>query len=463
MTLNYDTILGSLSGLLMVGYFPHVTSMVQERGTPTMKNIGWDDSLATQGSNFMKIEVGAADSGRPSAHILGDFGTPNKSRTAQLEYKYLPNSTDPQAQEFRVINTAARINAAEMDSVMNGNQTLDDLAARAMNQAVDSLNMAPSFMVHSDKNGGLGTVGVKKDFALGYGAAGTYTSGATSATLTLSGHSIGAFKRDLIIDIYNGDSMVADNLRIIRMDPINDAVMVEITTDSTVANLDSIAATHTIYRSGAKGVGFACAFNEIVKTDYSGDSSSPWMRLDRTLPANSIYVPEHIHRLGETTSKQVEITDLSALADSMEPYIDGDNNRPTYRDYMGTRMLQTLRDNTDDSQIRVVDGSTDNGTRKVGASKIVFTHPVLGDIELEGDPCAREDRMLLVPDGVVKFKAAGNKEMRVFPGENGVWGRVPGANANGAGTKEWKFEADKVMTMVCSRFDQIAASVKLTA
>lgn len=464
MTPNYDRLLGSLSGLLMVGYLPYVTSMVMERGTPTMRNIGWEDNIATQGSNFLRIDVGAADSARPNSHVNGDFGGVNKSRTAQLEFLYKPDIEDPDAQEWRAINTGARITAADMDSVSNGNQTLDDLAQRAINQAVDSLNMGPSFMVHSDKTGRLGTVatGGKKAAALSYTNASAYSNGATTATLKISEHSIGAFKRDMIIDTYTGSTLSANALRIIRIDPVNDAIVVEATTDTTASNLDSIAAADVIYRSGAKGIGFACAFNEIVKTDYSGDSSSPWLRKDRTTAANYIYVPEHIARMGET-AKEVEITDLTQLGDSMEPLMDGDGNAQTYHAYMGPRMLQTLRENADDSQLRVVMGETDGGTRKVGASKIVFTHPTLGDIELEGDPSAREDRILLTPEGVFKFWAAGSKEMRVFTGQNGMWDRVEGNNANGGGTKEWKFEADKVMTLLCNRFDKIGASLNLTA
>lgn len=461
-TPSYDRILGSLSGLLMVGYLPYVSSMVMERGTPTMKNIPWEESLATQGSNFLRIDVGAADSARPSAHVNGDFGGVNTSRTAQLEFLYKPDVLDSDAQDWRAINTGARITAADMDNVANGQETTDDLAVRAINQAVDSLNYGPSFMVHSDKTGSLGAVDAKKAAALSWTNAGVYST-ATTATLKIgTEHSIGAFKRDMIIDTYTGATMSADSLRIIRVDPVNDALVVEITSDSTVTDLDAITAADIIYRSGSKGIGFACAFNEIVKEDYSGDSSSAWLRKDRTLSANYIYVPEHIARMGET-AKQAEISDLTVLGNSMEPFVDAEGMQKAYHAYMGPRMLQTLRDNADDSQIRVVDGETDGGVRKVGSQKIVFTHPTLGDIELEGDPSAREDRMLLNPDGCFKFWAAGSKEMRTFTGQNGVWDRVEGNNANGGGTKEWKFEADKVMTLICTDFSKVAASLNLTA
>lgn len=465
MTLPQDSLLTTLSALLMTGYFPGIVSMIRERGTPTMQAIGTHDTLANYGSNIFRYEVGMSDSARFGAHIQRDFGSPRTGRAASLDYYYDPDEQNPQTQDFRGVDVVAHISNADLEQTRNATE-MYNLAQRITKNAFNTLNEAPSYLIHSDKTGRLGTVSAKLDFdSAAYDGASSYTSGATTAWIQVGEHSIGAYKRDMVLETRNtSGALTASEIKVIRVDPINDAIAVQITDKSAAAgtsNLNSIAATDIIYRAGEYNAGFPCAINEICKTDYSGDSSSNWMRKDRLAADNAIFLPEALYRSG-ASSKEVEIEDLDELGNAYEAVWSKDNHDPL-KLIGGLRLIQTLRRNADENAIRVVTVTDSNGERRTGKSRYVHTHPHLGDIEIEGDPTARDDRLILMPRDSIKMMYAGMKGMKVFTNQHGIFDRIDGVNASGGGSKNFKLEASAVMTPVVKDFSQFGAAFNLTA
>ena len=466
MTLPQDSILTTLSGILMTGYFPGLVSMVQEHGTPTMQMIGTMDELANMGSNIVRYEVGASDSARAGAHIQRDFNAPRKSRSATLDFYYDPDNTNPQAQEFRGFDVSTHISRSDMIQARNGNG-MYKLVDRNVKHFFSTLNEAPSFLLHSDKSARIGTVTGKKALGTTYAGAGTYSSGATSATILIGEHSIGAFKRDMVLDIYNASGvLVAGEVRVVRVDTVGGALGIQTTELSAgkgTDNLNSIAATNVIYRADEKDQGFACAINEIVKESYAGDAASNWMRKDRLQADNLIFVPEALNRAGED-DKEIDIEDLDDLANAYEV-----NNKVSadelgkLRYIAGQKLTQTLRRNAMDSTLSVepVGGGDDH---KSGIKRYVHTHPVMGDIPIEGDPTAREDRIILAPMDNIKFMYAGKKGPEVLSGTSGnIFERIPGTNAANGGSKDYRAEATFTMTPVVQEFSKFGATFNLTS
>lgn len=459
------SLLTDLSDLLMTSYFPGIVDMVRERGTPTMQMIGTESELANMGSNIRRYGVGYADTARAGAHIQRDFKTPNSGRSAKIDYYYDPDDLNPQNQDFRGIDVVAWISNADLEQSKNATEQFN-LADRITRNAFNSHNETPSFLIHSDKTGRLGVVSGKRDAdAAAYDATTTYTSGSTIAFIQVGEHSIGAYKRDMVLDFYNTSGVLtAAAVKVIRLDTVNDAVIVQITDQSATrgtSNLNSIAATDIIYRSEEKDQGFPCAINEICKEDYSGDSSSNWMRKNRLAADNMIFLPEALYRSG-ASDKEVEIEDLDELGNAYEAVWNKDPNK-ALKLVTGLRLSQTLRKNADDNAIRVVPVTDANGERRTGQSRYVHTHPHLGDIEIAGDPTAREDRMILMPADNIKMMYAGRKGMKVFTNQHGIFDRVQGSNAGGGGSKDFKLEASSVMTPVVEDFSQFGCAFNLTA
>ena len=467
----HDLYLESLSELVMENYLGDPISLIQRRGSPTMQFLSVHDRKLQQGSNPIRFYIGAHDSVRVGYDVQRNFHKASKGRTAKLDVKFDPTASNKLDTDVRGLDGVAEITKSDLDEAVNGTgDEMVNLGEDFVSQVTNDLNSRGTWLFHSDQTGAIGNIatGGKKAKALSFGNAANYSNGAKAATLKLSGVSRGRFPRDMLIDIYDGNTLTADALRIIRT-TVDDVIVVETTDESTVANLDSVAAGNTLYRTGDKelGAGMPGALNEVMRETIptTGDS---WFRKDRFLTENMHYVPENKLRAGSSfASKQVELQDMTDAVNQIEGvYGQFGDNIPDYKFITGLRLAQQLREDGDSQSVRVIPGDTQDGSRRTGVgSKVVHTTAAIGDVEIVGDHFAAEDRMILMPSDAIQIgqTAAGGIDVMTGNEGRGVFSRADSNSQNSGGSKDYKFEATMNMTFIPTRVIDMVGVFNLTA
>ena len=462
---GYDTLLGSLADVVRDNeLLDQPIELMQRFGSPTMSFIQRQERNLQQGSNPIRFYLGGHDSVRTKVNAQANFHAPSKARSAQLDVKFVPNTDDPDDTDVRTFNGVARITQADMDEVLNGRDHEVDFAERFLSQANADINNRATFLFHSDKSGAIGEIdtGGVLDEALSFDEASSYTNGSTSATIKIKGMSKGRFPRDMLIDIYDGDVLSADALRIVRV-AHGDTIVVEATEDTTVSNLDLVDAGDKVYRTGDKDSGAPGALNEVIKESYSSGES--WFRLDRTQAANMHYVPEVRLRAG-LSDEMVNLSHLTDLSNEVEGKYDAFSleDSPDYKAVMGLALKQTLLREADGQSIRVVEGDTNDGSFRSGRARAVHQTSGVGEVELVGDKFARNDRMIMLPSDAIKMAETASGGMTVYTNQvGGMFDRVESGSSDGGGTKEWKYEADTKLAFIPNRVIDTAAVFNLTA
>jgi len=447
-----------LTALLRNRYLKDVIDLRTRVGTPTMQRLKPAAMHTTARDNWLQYEVAAADSARMNTNLLRDYGTPNKSKAGSLNYRYDPDN--PALNDVVGIDSVARVSLADMEKAGTPDGMMS-LAQKVTKDVFAGINETPSTMMHSDAGASIGAVNGTKvkpttDFANGD----TYVSGDTSATIAIDGYSIGVYRRGMVLDLYNGETMVLDNIYVRHVDYDQHTIVVERTSDTTALNLDGIVDNLTIYRSGEKGQGFKTSFGGVFpETVTAGES---WVGgVDRSTIDYMHLLPMMLRR-NNATPELPSQSHLDALGLAMGYAKAGTKENP-YTLFAGNGLIQSMRNSIGDMNV-VMASNTNNKDNQFGNASLRYHHPDLGEIEMVSDVTARNDRFTFLKTQNVKMMQAGFKGLHIATEGNGLgyFERLEGTNGVRGGSKFYKMEASLWETPVWERFDECATVFGLT-
>jgi hypothetical protein len=448
-----------LTNLLREKYLTDVMDTVHEHGTDTMRRLKPSQSRTNVRDNYIQFITAHADNARASNDLLADYRKPNKHKAAKINYRYDPDN--PSSNDFRGIDGVARLSLAEVHSLGGSTEGQVKLAEMVTRQVFHGIDATGTFFMHSDSTAAKGNVnGTKVNVTTDFANGATYTAGSTACTFAVDNVSIGNFREGDMIDVYNSNTLIANDLMVRHVDYDQNAITVQKTADTTASNLDSIADNYTLYRSGEKGMGFLTSFGEFFKeTVSSGDS---WVGgVDRSTIDNLYLQPMKLRR-----GQSVELPDeehLNQLGKAMGYAQPGTDSMPLTL-FAGDSLIRAFRNIIGDSVFVHSPSSGGNDKHQIGNTSLRYVDPKLGVIELVGDNNARNDRMYLVNTADWEILRGGIQDLEI-PTAGGAYGyfeRMEGTNSHRGGSKIFRMECSTWWTPIVKRMDRCAAIFNLS-
>lgn len=429
----------TVNQLIREEYMTEVPELIFKVGSPTMRLLQPGTEIANaenQGIN-QRVITARANSGRATRTLLADFQRGRTSSAATLKLRY--NYNDASANDFVSIEAATSV--PWHDFTTSGNDIAAQVLDRAQQDVMDSLDYTTNVLMHSDQTGELGAInGTPKaefDTEGTYAGAAGYSSGATAASFLVDGHTIGIFREGVHLDIYNSSgTLLADEVRIDRVNFEEQSLTVYLSELSTVANLDSLADNGVIYLAGTKDAGFKCSFAEMFKTDYASDS---WIGgIDRSAQGNRHWQPIRTRASSSSMPMQKSYLDDAARAIGFRT-AEADMEAPVFLG--GSEIVDNFRSDVGEAALST-EGVNDRGSYTIGEVALRYQHPVLGAISIMGDYTAKNDRAyLLFPNDLTMYFANMVGPVVMSEGTAGRgFERVEGADPNSGGSKFYKLE-----------------------
>lgn len=432
----------TVSQLIREEYMTEIPELIWKVGSPTMRLLQPGSEIANaenQGIN-QRVITARANSGRATRTLLADFQRGRTSSAASLKLRY--NYNDASANDFVSIEAATSV--PWHDFTTSGNDVAAQVLDRAQQDVMDSIEYTTNVLMHSDQTGRIGQINgsLRDEFDVEgtYAGANTpHTTGATSASFLVDGHTIGIFREGVHLDIYNGGTLLADEVRIDRVNFEEGSLTVYLSELSTVANLDDLddnADNADIYLAGTKDAGFKCAFAEMFKTSYTSDS---WIGgIDRSAQGNRHWQPIRTRATSASMPMQKSYLDNAAQAIGFRT-AEMDMEAPVF--LAGTKIVDNFRSDVGEAALST-EGVNDRGSYTIGEVALAYQHPVMGRINIMGDYTAKNDRAyLLFPEDLTMYYANMVGPIVMSEGTAGRgFERVEGANPNSGGSKFYKLE-----------------------
>lgn len=451
----------TVSTLIREAYMPEIPEIIWKVGSPTLRMIRPSEKIAYAANKgiIQRVITGRANSGRATTTLLADFqrGRTSTSNRVQLRLDY----NDPSANDF--VSVEASTSVPWYDFVNGGSDAAEQVLERAQEDVFDSIEYTTSVLMHSDSTGQIGEINgtPKADFddEGTYAGAAAYSSGATVASVLVDGHTIGVFKENVYLDFYNGDTLLADEVRIDKVNyEENSLSLVLDVARSSVANLNSLADNGDIYLAGTKDAGFKCALANMFKTSYVSDS---WIGgIDRAAQGNRHWIPIRTRTSSSSMPMSKEYLDNAARAIGYRT-AEADMESPVF--LSGAEVIDNLRSSIGDAAL-VNEGATDRGSYTIGEVAIGYQHPTLGRVNLVGDYTAKNDRgYFLFPEDMEMYYAEMMGPVVMSDGTSGKgFERVEGADPNSGGSKFYKLEVMEQKSPFFKRINRAAAVFNVT-
>lgn len=384
------TLLSTVSDLIREQYAPQVADHVFRYGQITNRIFrpSADGTVATGDGLNIQVVTGYSDSARATRNTLSDFGSARQMNATNLKLRFQddPSSTAT-GNDFLRIDAVAEITEIEL---RRGNDAgaavnLAERVGREMRQNYDDTHPR---LYYSDGNGKFAAVnGAPRDADdLTYEGASSYTSGSTTFIAKVDYGSIAAFKKNTHWDFYDGDTLTADECRVVDQDYLEGSVTFELTDKSTVANCDNVGDNDDIYASGEKGNGYRGSLREWFDAPSSGEAFLGGV--DRTTSAYRYLNP--VRYTPSSTATTVNRDQLDTLALAMG-YVDDGNDMGSVV-LTNTSVLQTLRKSIGEEALSN-QPADNNGNYSFGTNQLSYIHPTFGKVTLLADTLHPADRM----------------------------------------------------------------------
>jgi len=433
----------TVNQLIREEYMSEIPELIFKVGSPTMRLLQPGTEIANaenQGIN-QRVITARANSGRATRTLLADFQRGRTSSAASLKLRY--NYNDASANDFVSIEAATSI--PWHDFTTSGNDIAAQVLDRAQQDVMDSIDYTTNVLMHSDQTGAIGLINgdIKSEFddEGTYAGAAAHVAGNTAASFLMDGHTIGIFREGVHLDIYDstGATLLADEVRIDRVNFEEQSVTVYLSELSTAANFNALAANDDnaiIYLAGTKDAGFKCAFAEMFKTTYASDS---WIGgIDRAAQGNRHWQPIRTRITGSSMPMQKSYLDDAARAMGFRT-AEADMEPPVF--LAGSEIVDNFRSDVGEAALSTEDAN-DRGDYTIGEVALRYQHPVLGAISIMGDYTAKNDRAYLVfPNDLTMYFANMVGPVVMSEGTAGRgFERVEGADPNSGGSKFYKLE-----------------------
>jgi hypothetical protein len=453
----------NLTVLLRNVFAQSVPDMMYRHGNPLARLIRPGEIVnstgagAEEGGRVFQMRTGYADSARSTLTALDDFKSPRQSRADKIRVRF--NIEDPSQNDINRMETASRINIADMKRASDAGVAVN-IAENSIRDAVEGLDEADEILMHSDKTAAIGTINgpPKNNDDSVFTSATTYTPGSNSARILVSNYSIGIFKPNMHLDIYNGASLVADEVRITDVNYEDFSVGIALTDRSTVANLNGVLTTHTIYRSGERNQGYKGGFGELFKTSYAADS---WFGgTDRNSADKRHFQPIRTRTASASTARMSDKI-MAVLVRAVSQFRGMDRITSNYSLVMGLEAVDNWREDVSNAATNM-QSAQGRAALQVGEEGLFFTHPALGRINITATRTARNDRAILfLPSDMQKLYGDFKGLDIVSNGNGGIWERVPGTGVNGGGSVFYRYEALMYSTPFASNLNSMAAAFNI--
>ncbi|MBL4864753.1 MAG: hypothetical protein JKY67_00065 [Pseudomonadales bacterium] len=443
-----ETRLTNLTALLRTQYDADVPDLAYRLGSPTARIIKPAEEVV-QSSKVYQMTTGHSDSSRAGKDLSKDFDAPRRSTAAQVKIRL--DHTDPTANDFRRIDAIARLSIFEIKG-MNTPEAAVNIAEMVQTDSIESASESMTILLHADKTAKIGAQsGTKKlNDADNLSDASTYATG-NNARILVTDNSIGIFSRNMYLDFYTAAGvLVADNIRVTDVNVVDYSIGLEHTDETTTANLNGLANTVVIYRSGEKDAGFLGGFGETFKaTIASGDS---WFGdLDRSTAANRHLLPIRLNGTGSAT--QVAKSHMNNMARHIGYKIRDSGQAVPSVALMGIDLSDELREGIGNNAL-VQQDAVNSGDYTFGEMGLTFQHPVLGQVTILGDAAASNTRMMLLNPGDWRMQYGYTKGIDVVTRGAGDWERMEGTNTHGGGSMFYRREGFMVATPYCKRINR---------
>lgn len=453
----------NLTALLRNVFAAEVPDMMYRHGNPIARLIRPGEivnstgTAGDEGGRVFQMRTGYADSARATNDALADFKSPRQSRADKIRVRF--NVDDPTQNDITRMETSARINIADMRRASDAGVAVD-IAQNSIRDAVEGLNEADEILMHTDKTAVIGTVNgaPKANDNTVYASASAYGAGTTSARIKVSNYSIGIFKPNMHLDFYNGAALVADECRITDVNYEDFSFGIALTDRSTVANLNGVLNTHSIYRSGEKDQGYKGGLAELFKTSYAGDS---WFGgTDRSAQDKRHFQPIRT-RTDATSTARMSSRIMSTLIRAVSQFRGMDRVQTNYALVMGLEAVDNWRDDVSNAATNM-QSAQGRSALQDGENGLFYTHPAIGRIDIVATRTARNDRAILfLPSDMQKLYGDFRGLEIVSNGNGGIWERVPGTGVNGGGSVFYRYEALMYATPFATNINSMAAAFNI--
>lgn len=458
------TILGPASAMIRQSYMPVGDPLSTYLGNPTNRLFRPAAEPCYGDGKIFQVKTRRADSARGARLATEDFKDGRNLSTAQVKLRY--SDRDESLNDFHTVDTSAEVGHMELKAGPREEVALNIVESVLMdlNEGVDE---SWARYIHMRATGSIGTVDgtpVNGD-GIDYASATTYTAGSTDAIFKIAGFGADCLQPGMRLEARNtSGTLLADEMEVIRKNTEDDSVLVQLVTSgpnqSTVANLDSLAANAVLYRSGEYNKGMKSSPSEWVAPGTASESFIGGV--DRTTVGYAWMQP-HVTR-NSATSTTIKKAHLDAYFNALgglrgrnEP---GSTYTPTL--VMHASHEDTLRQEIGEDAFTTVPANHD-GMYNFGEEKLTYIHPVAGRIVLSSDSLAPKTEVrIYIPEDWVK-QYYGFQGLDFMPGDAGMgmFKQKAGATA-GVGSKYFRAEAYEVGAYFCRRPERNGAIKNVT-
>lgn len=454
----------NLDNLLRVVFDNDVPDMLYNHGNPIFRllrpgdTIGSSTEDADEGGRTYQMLTGFSDSVRSTMKGDTDFPTPRRSRADKIRVRF--NPFDDSINDINRFNLVGGLHVTGLQKAANSPDFADNTVQRLVSENIQNLDEAGEMLMHSSSSGQIGVVNGdrKANNNTIFAAASAYTNGMTSARILVDEFSIGVYKPNRHLDFYNGDTMVADEVRITDVNYEDFSVGLALTDRSTVANLDGVLNGRTIFRSSERQQGFKCGFGELFKESYANDN---WIGgTDRNAEDKRHFQPIRT-RVGAASTSRMSSRILNTLVRAVSHYKGMDQVNDSYRLTMGMEAADNWSEDVDNAATATKPAS--GGRLRTGVEGLEYIHPAIGTIGVVSTRTARNDRAILWLPSNFQIVYGDFKGVQVMTSGQGtgMFERVPGTGVNGGGSTYYRYEALTFMAPLVTKLNTMACAFNI--
>lgn len=398
----------TLSQLQREQYNPLIADMVWLDGHPINRLFMPSSDLAMRenGGLNQQMITRRARAARNSSNPLLD--TPKGDSSSSDKIKIRWDTNNPANNDF--VSIEATVTLPIFERMFSGNEGIVNILEDSQRTIFETIDYRTAVLMHSDRSGLIWSSTdslFKAAFnSSTYSGASAWSNGATIGSIQItSGLGIGVAREGVLIDIYDGSTLVASNLRITQTRIPEDAFEFEVTSDSNVSvldDIDSISGAVSIYFAQSKGEGFKASLGELFKTSYANDN---WFDArDRNSSGNGHFIPQRT-RVG---AAQLPLT--KRMLDDILQAIGIRTNYQQTTDPVfvaGIKAMDNLRQDVGEAVITHQSADSQSGDYTVGELALGYIHPTMGRrLALLGDNYANENVAYVIhPDDTKKYYA----------------------------------------------------------
>lgn len=455
---NIDQAQGALltvTALLREQYWPSTEMATFRFGRVTDRIFKPSEELVDGDGKTLQIITGRTDSARMNRNAYADFGNQRPFQATSIKFRF---SSDSTASDFTRLEAVAELPHLELQRAAGRPEVAENIAREVDMQTRQNVQDSFAIAVHANANGRVALVNgaaVQNDDQ-DYSSASALSGGETSFRVKIDGGPLAPFEPGTVWDFYSAAGVLqADECRVTDKNPDDNSIGFELTSSSTVANVDNVADNAEIFRSGERGNGYRGSLTEWFETPSSGENFIGGK--DRTTAANRYLLPMRT-RVG-SSSAQINKQFLDDLSLKMGYVFEEGQSVPLILGH--TSVIQTLREDIGEDAL-TTESPDNSGEYNFGEMAVSYMHPHWGKVRLVGDAMAPTDTLKFLDLSTWIRLKYGFRGFDFLPGDIGPWYRKQADAGNGKSVF-YRMEGYTIDGIFCTQPRKNAAIMNITA